>query len=206
MNIEDSFPEDENYLVHWLRTSLIKSWLDIRVERSAEKIHQIFVDAHLNSDQDLLELEDDLPDYYINEEIVIDEKEELDLDKGLNLDTFIINNLEDIIEDSIDNIESNNDEVEESMDENENDIEWDPVAEADEIVDTMLNCKSCDLLINFVVCTIVKCITKRPASEVSPVALSGETSFVVKKGWIGPSKDRSCVSLGTGLHDLQSEI
>ncbi|CAB5368965.1 unnamed protein product [Rhizophagus irregularis] len=106
----------------------------------------------------------------------------------------------------------------------ENDIEWDPAAEDDEIVDTMLNCKSCDLLINFVACTIVKCITKRPVSEVSPVALSGETSFArfrkfrspetltyntkssFIKGWIGPNKDRSCDGLGTGLHDLQSKI
>ncbi|CAG8583439.1 hypothetical protein GLOIN_2v1762219 [Rhizophagus irregularis DAOM 181602=DAOM 197198] len=87
------------------------------VERSAEEIHQIFVDAHLNPDQDLLELEDDLPNYYINEkEIVIGDEEELDLNY-LNLDTFIINNLEDIIEDSIDSIESENDEIEESMDE-----------------------------------------------------------------------------------------
>ncbi|CAB4486534.1 unnamed protein product [Rhizophagus irregularis] len=105
------------------------------VERSAEEIHQVFVDAHLNPDQDLLELEDDLPNYYINEkEIVIGDEEELDL----NLDTFIINNLEDIIGDSIDSIESENDhEIEESWMKNENDIEWDPAAEADEIVDTM---------------------------------------------------------------------
>ena len=116
-----------------------KAPLYYSVEKSAEEIHQIFIDAHLNLDQDLLELEDDLPDYYNDEEeIVIGEEEELDLDKILNLDAFI-NTLEDIIEDSIDSIEEENNEVEEPMDENENnnDIEWDPAAEADEIVDTV---------------------------------------------------------------------
>jgi len=109
------------------------------VEKS-EVVYQIFVDSHLNPDQDLLELEDDLPNYYNSEEeIVIGEEEELDLDKILNLDAFIT--LEDVIEDSID-VEGGNNEVGEPTGENENnneinDIEWDPAAEADEIVDTM---------------------------------------------------------------------
>ncbi|CAB5368925.1 unnamed protein product [Rhizophagus irregularis] len=67
-SVEDRFPEDEDYLVQNLSN---------------------FCYAHLNPDQDLFEIEDDLP-----KEIVI----------------------EDIIEDSI---ESENDEVEKSMGENE---------------------------------------------------------------------------------------
>jgi hypothetical protein len=115
------------------------------VEKSAEEIHQIFIDAHLNPDQDLLdELEDDLHDnYYDDNETVIGEEEELNLDNILNLDAFI-NTLENIIEDSVDSVEGENSEagenseVEEPIGENENnDFEWDPVAEADEIVDNM---------------------------------------------------------------------
>jgi hypothetical protein len=111
-------------------------------EKSTEEIQQIIIDAHLNPDQDLLELEDDLPDYYNDEEeIVIGEEEELGLDNILNLDAFI-NTLEDIIEDSTDSIEEEiqkDNGVDISMDRNENnnDIEWDPAAEANEIIETM---------------------------------------------------------------------
>ena len=106
------------------------------VEKSDEEIQQIFIDAHLNPDEDL-ESENDLPDYYTNEEeITIGEEDELNIDKILNLDAFI-NTLEDIIEDSVDSIERENSEVEESMDENENDIEWDPNAEANEMVNAI---------------------------------------------------------------------
>ena len=49
----------------------------------------------------LLELVDDLPDYYNDaEEIVINEEEELEIDNILNLNEFV-NTLEDIIEDSV---------------------------------------------------------------------------------------------------------
>jgi hypothetical protein len=111
------------------------------IEKSTEEIHQILVDAYLNPDQDLLELEDDLLDYYDNEEeMVIEEEEELDVDKNLNLDAFI-DTLGDIIEDSIDSIEEevqDNNRVDIPMDENEkSDIEWDPAVEADEIVNNM---------------------------------------------------------------------
>ncbi|CAB4486572.1 unnamed protein product [Rhizophagus irregularis] len=83
-SVEDRFPEDEDYLVQlalklfsvtphagcsWLRTGLVKSWLDIQNLSN-------FCYAHLNPDQDLLEIEDDLP-----KEIVIGEEEELDLYK-----------------------------------------------------------------------------------------------------------------------------
>ncbi|CAB4404603.1 unnamed protein product [Rhizophagus irregularis] len=111
-------------------------------EKSTKEIHQILTDAHLNPDQDLLELEDDLLDYYNNEEeIVIGEEEELDIDNVLNLDAFV-GTLGDIIEDSIDSIGEeiqDNDRVDVPMNgNNENDdIEWDPAAEADEIANTM---------------------------------------------------------------------
>ncbi|PKB98047.1 hypothetical protein RhiirA5_427920 [Rhizophagus irregularis] len=98
----------------WCWMFLVKSWLiygkrrtkkelpHYSVEKSAEEIHQIFIDTHLNPDQDLFELNDDLP-----------------------------NNVLYIIE-------SENEEVDEPMNENEdNNIEWDPAAEAVEIVDTM---------------------------------------------------------------------
>ena len=109
------------------------------VEKSSEEIHQIFIDAYLNPDQDLLDELDDLPNNYYNdeEENAIGEEEELGLDKILNLDEFI-NTLEDIIEDSVDSIEGEDNEEEEPTGENENnDFEWDPAAEADEIVNNM---------------------------------------------------------------------
>jgi hypothetical protein len=75
-----------------------------------------------------------------NEEvIVIHEEEELEIDKILNLDEFV-NTLEDIIEDSL---EEENNETEVPMaeeiqeNENDNDIVWDPAAEADKIVNAM---------------------------------------------------------------------
>ncbi|RGB40236.1 hypothetical protein C1646_753611 [Rhizophagus diaphanus] len=145
-SVEDSFPENEDYLVvhlgwiygkkrtrlslnkieniyklsaYYYHANVKKELPHCSVEKSAVEIHQIFVDAHLNPDQDHLEIEDDLPNYYINEEeIVIDEEEEL-IWIDFELDAFI-NNLEDIIEDSIDGIENENDEVEESMGENVN--------------------------------------------------------------------------------------
>jgi flagellar biosynthesis chaperone FliJ len=98
-------------------------------EKSTEEIHQILTDAHLNPDQDLLELEDDLLDYY-NNEIVI--SKEVDIDNVLNLDAFV-DTLGDIIEDSIDSIEEeiqNNDKVDVPMNEND---ENDPAAKADEL-------------------------------------------------------------------------
>ncbi|CAG8628466.1 16073_t:CDS:2 [Rhizophagus irregularis] len=108
------------------------------IEKSTEEIHQILIDAHLNPDQDLLELEDELLDYYNNEEeIVIGEEEELNIDNILDLDAFV-DTLGDIIEDSIDSVEDEiqDNRVDVPMNEND-DIEWDPAAEADEIINTM---------------------------------------------------------------------
>lgn len=108
--------------------------------KSTDEIHQILIDAHLNPDEDLLELADDFDEYYINEEeIVIHEEEELEIDKILNLGEFV-NTLEDIIEDSF---ERENNEAEVPMaeeiqeNENENDTVWDPATEADKIVNAM---------------------------------------------------------------------
>ncbi|CAB4479826.1 unnamed protein product [Rhizophagus irregularis] len=161
-SIEDSFPENEDYLVQlalklfsitphaagcervwsslgWIYGKRRTQLPYYGIKKSTEEIHQILVDAHLNPDQDLLELEDNLLDHYNNEEeIVIEEEEELEIDKILNLDVFV-NTLGNIIEDSVDNIEEEVDDnrVDIPTDENENDIEWDPAAEADEIVNNM---------------------------------------------------------------------
>src|ERR1043165_1335057 len=87
------------------------------VGKSADEIHKILIDAHLNPDEDLLELVDDSHNYYNDtEETIINEEEELELDKILNLDEFV-NSLEDIIEDS--NLEDNN-KSEDLTEENQN--------------------------------------------------------------------------------------
>ena len=105
--------------------------------KSTEEVHQILVDAHLNPDEELLELVDDLLEYYNDAgEIVINEEEKLEMDNILNLDEFV-NTLEDVIEDS--NLEEKNKEAEvlmEEIQENNNNI-WDPAAEADKIIDNM---------------------------------------------------------------------
>ena len=109
------------------------------IGKSAEEVHEILVNAHLNPDEDLLELIDDLPSYYNNvEEEVIGEEEELGIDSILNLDAFV-NTLEDIIEDTHDSSSDNETQIMQQDDttENDNDIEWDPVAAADEIMNTM---------------------------------------------------------------------
>ena len=106
--------------------------------KSTEEIHQILIDAHLNPDEELLELEDDLLDYYNDaEEMEIGEEEKLEIDNILNLDEFV-NTLGDVIEDS--NLEEKNDEAEvlmEETQENNNSNIWDPAAEADKIIDNM---------------------------------------------------------------------
>jgi hypothetical protein len=85
-------------------------------------------------------LADDLPNYYDDvEEIVIGEDEVLEIDDILNLEEFV-NNLGGLIEDSLEegNEEENGEEeilMEES--ENDDDIEWNPAAEADKINDNM---------------------------------------------------------------------
>jgi hypothetical protein len=104
------------------------------IGKSTEEVHEILVNVHLNPDEELLELVDDLPDYYNNaEEVEIGEGEELEIDNVLNLDAFV-NTLEEIIEDSL---EETNNETEDNeaadvpMDDimehdDNNNIEWDP--------------------------------------------------------------------------------
>ena len=88
-------------LFAYYHAALKKELSNYGIGKSTEEIHQILVDAHLNPDEDLLELVDDLPDYYNDaEEIVINEEEELEIDNILNLNEFI-NTLEDIIEDNV---------------------------------------------------------------------------------------------------------
>jgi hypothetical protein len=107
--------------------------------KSSEEIHEILINAHLNPDDDLIELVDDLPNYYDGaEEMVIGEDEVLEIDNILNLEGFV-NTLGDLIEDSL---EKGNEKgsikeilIEES--ENNDDIEWDPAEEANKIIDNM---------------------------------------------------------------------
>ena len=70
------------------------------IGKSTEEIHEILVNEYLNPDEELLELVDDLPNYYNNvkEEVIIDEEDELEIDNILNLDAFV-DSLEEIIED-----------------------------------------------------------------------------------------------------------
>ncbi|PKK60283.1 hypothetical protein RhiirC2_790878 [Rhizophagus irregularis] len=49
-------------------------------KKSAEEIHQIFIDTHLNPDQDLFELNDDLP----NNVLYIIESENEEVDEPMN--------------------------------------------------------------------------------------------------------------------------
>ncbi|GES85533.1 ribonuclease H-like domain-containing protein [Rhizophagus clarus] len=148
-SIEDSFPKDEDYLVQlalklfsitphaagcervWSSLGWLygKRWTRLGLDK-IENMYKLSAYYHANAKKEL--------PYY--EEIIIEEEEELNIDKILNLDAFI-GTLGDIIEDSIDSIEEgaqDNNRVDIPTDENENhDIEWDPAAEADEIVNTM---------------------------------------------------------------------
>ena len=110
------------------------------IGKSAEEVHEILVNAHLNPDEELFELIDDLPSYYNNVEgeVLINEEEELGIDNILNLDVFV-NTLEDIIEDSYYSPEGSDNETQQTdtTENDDNDIEWDPVAAANEIMNTM---------------------------------------------------------------------
>lgn len=87
------------------------------IGKSIEEVHEILTNAYLNPDEDLLDLLDDLPNYYENtEEVEIGEGEELEIDSILNLDAFI-DTLEEILEDSLEgtNNETVDNEVEVPM-------------------------------------------------------------------------------------------
>ena len=109
------------------------------VGKSTEEIREILIDAHLNPDEDLLELEDDSPDNNSSTEVgVISEEGELIINNIVNLDA-LTNTLGELIEDSLEIRIPRNNEAGNSMDCTtvDNDIVWDPDAEADGIINNM---------------------------------------------------------------------
>ena len=91
-------------------------------EKSTDEIRQILIDAYLNPDEDLLELADNLPNYYNDAEeiVIIEDEKNLEIDNILNLDEFA-KTLEDIIEDSnVEGVEAPMEEIQEKND----DIIW----------------------------------------------------------------------------------
>lgn len=112
------------------------------IGKTSEEIRNILVDAHLNPDDSLIELIDDIDEIGDMEINSFDENDDLVIGGILNLDAdAFIKNLDEIIDDSEDiDMEKEYDEQDIqdiSGPENESDIEWDPIAEADEIVDTI---------------------------------------------------------------------
>ena len=114
------------------------------IGKSSEEIRNIIIDAHLNLDNDLIEImddTDDIDDAHHNIEVT-DEEDDLIISEILNLDVEIfIENLDELIEDSENNIEKEcdiqNNEPENESEEDENDIDWDPATEIDEIIGSM---------------------------------------------------------------------
>ena len=96
--------------------------------------------AHLNPNDDLIELVDDINEID-NVEDSFEENDELTIDKVLNLDANVfVKNLDKIIDDSEDismEEELYYDIQDTDRPENEIDVEWDSIAEADEIVNTI---------------------------------------------------------------------
>lgn len=107
------------------------------IGKSSEEVCDVIIDAHLNLDDDLIEIIDNV--YDIDNTKINDEEEDLVISKVLNLDAEVfIESLDEVIEDSeileedIQSIDEPENEVE--FEENEN---WDPAAEADGIIDNM---------------------------------------------------------------------
>lgn len=107
------------------------------IGKSSEEIRDIIIDAHLNPSDDLIEIMDD--DHNISNIDVNDEEDDLVISEVLNLNAEVfIESLDEILEDSEDleeediNIQSVNEPEESETDEN-----WNPAAEADEIINTM---------------------------------------------------------------------
>ena len=109
------------------------------VEKTTDEIYEILVNAHLNPDEDLIEIMEEGIEVDDTEANSSGEEDELIISNFLNLDaSSFIDNLDEIIEDSL--FEYSEEEVQDvQVDENEKeiDIEWDPVAEADDIVNNM---------------------------------------------------------------------
>ena len=110
------------------------------IGKTSEEIRDILVDAHLNPNDDLIELVDDINEISDVEDS-FEENDELTIGKVLNLDADVfVKNLDEIIDDSEDismGEELYYDIQDTDRPENEIDIEWDPIAEADEIVNTV---------------------------------------------------------------------
>jgi hypothetical protein len=104
------------------------------IEKTSDEICEILVDAHLNPDEDFIEILEDANDIEV---ISFDEEDNLTIGSILNLDaSSFINNLDEIVEDSLDeDLEEEQDNVEKEMEMNI-DGEWDPIAEADDIVNS----------------------------------------------------------------------
>ena len=107
------------------------------IGKSSEEVCDVIIDAHLNLDDDLIEIIDNV--YDIDNTKINDEEEDLVISKVLNLDAEVfIESLDEVIEDSEileEDIQSVNEpENEVEVEENEN---WDPAAEADGIIDNM---------------------------------------------------------------------
>ena len=107
------------------------------IGKSSEEVCDVIIDAHLNLDDDLIEIIDNV--YDIDNTKINDEEEDLVISKVLNLDAEVfIESLDEVIEDSeileedIQSVDEPENEVE--FEENEN---WDPAAEADGIIDNM---------------------------------------------------------------------
>jgi hypothetical protein len=106
------------------------------IEKSSKEVRDIIIDAYLNLDDDLIETMEE--EYIDNTEVVFDESDELLLSNVLDLDAEVfIRNLDEIIEDSEDMEEKYFDIQNVDETENENDIDWDPAAKADEIIDSI---------------------------------------------------------------------
>ena len=107
------------------------------IGKSSEEVCDVIIDAHLNLDDDLIEIIDNV--YDIDNTKINDEEEDLVISKVLNLDAEVfIESLDEVIENSeileedIQSVDEPENEVE--VEENEN---WDPAAEADGIIDNM---------------------------------------------------------------------
>jgi hypothetical protein len=107
------------------------------IRKSSEEVRNIIINAHLNLDDNLIDI---MNDDDIDDTEVTDEKNDLLINEVLNLDAeAFIKNLDEIIEDSEDMEEEDVDV--QSVDKSESEIEdnenWDPNTEADEIINSM---------------------------------------------------------------------
>ncbi|RIA93849.1 hypothetical protein C1645_873808 [Glomus cerebriforme] len=92
--LEDSFSKNKDYLIQLMLKPFAVTpyttgyeWVWLSLEKSAKEIHEILVNAHLNPDKKLIELINDLLNYYNNiKGKVIGKKEKLEIDNILNLD------------------------------------------------------------------------------------------------------------------------